>query len=384
MTLRPALTYKYNVHGENTEAVGSLKPPYLVLGNHSSVLDPFFLAKYVPGVIHYVVSDANFRNPIVNLGLSLVGSIPKTKAVSDTDTIRNIMRVTKNDEVVCIFPEGQNSWDGASLPIVYSTAKLIKILRVPVLVARISGAFLSKPRWARHSRRGRIVVRYDVAFNGKQLKEATVPEIDQRIRALLTHNEYDENRQRRQRFLGPARAEYMEIALFVCPSCDSIGTLESHGNILRCESCGYAVRVDLYGFFRAHRGELQFDNMHDWNLWQRDIFLKMLDAYHDSDDNTPFLFEEEVDIGRGFQDHPLVPVMRGSIALFRDRIDAESSDGMVLSFPFQDIRGANIQNRERLEFYVDETLYRIATCDPRCCTYKWDLAIRHLQNSEEK
>jgi 1-acyl-sn-glycerol-3-phosphate acyltransferase len=373
------MTRKFNVTGDNADAAMNLKPPYVVLANHSSVLDPFFLNKYIPGIIHYVVSDANFRNPVVNLGLSLVGSIPKTKAISDTDTIRHIMRVTRNRGIVGIFPEGQSSWDGASLPIVSSTAKLLKILKVPVLIGRLSGAFLSKPRWSRRSRRGRITIRYDIAFDAAQIKSATVSQIDERIRTLLTHNDFEANRTRRQRFVGRDRAEYMEIALFVCPSCESIGTLCSHGNVLRCESCGYAVKVDLYGFFRAHRGELQFDNMHDWNLWQSDVFVRQLDGYQESGEKTPFLFEEQVDIHRGFQDHPLEPVMRGSIALFGDRVDAEANDGTVISFPLDEIRGANIQNKERMEFYVNDTLYRVVSCDPRGCTYKWDLAIRHMQ-----
>ncbi len=383
-TLARLLTGHFHVRAENRELLKNLKPPYLLLANHISVLDPFFVGRFVPGIIHYVVSDANFRNPVVNFGLSLVGSIPKTKAMSDMDTIRNIMRVTKQGGIVGIFPEGQSSWDGASLPIVYATAKLIKVLKIPVVIAKLTGSFLTKPRWARRSRRGRIVVRYELAFTTGQLKAATVGEVDARVRSLLSHNEFQENRVRRQRFVGRERAEYMEIALFLCPSCESLGTLHSHGNVLRCESCGYAVRVDLYGFFASHRGELQFDTMHQWNVWQKEVFRKQLSAYGSSSEETPFMFEDSVDIQKGFQDQPLEPLLSGSIALYRDRIEAEEPGGRQRTFPLSAIQGANIQNKERLEFYVDDTLYRVVTRDPRGCTYKWDLAIRHMQENHGK
>ena len=44
------------------------------------------------------------------------------------------------------------------------------------------------------------------------------------------------------------------------------------------------------------------------------------------------------------------------------------------------IRGINVQNNERLEFYHGEDLFRLTPSDPRGCTYKWDLAVRHIQS----
>jgi len=89
------MTNRYSVTAENLDVVRNLRPPYLVLPNHTSVWDPFFVNKFIPGVIHYVVSDSNFRSRIVEFGLGLVGSIPKTKVMSDLDTVKNIMKVTR-------------------------------------------------------------------------------------------------------------------------------------------------------------------------------------------------------------------------------------------------------------------------------------------------
>ncbi|MFW5836345.1 MAG: lysophospholipid acyltransferase family protein, partial [bacterium] len=116
LTLGPWLARRYRVRTENLELVKRLRPPYLVLANHMCVWDPFFVNNFVPEVIHYVVSDANFRSKLVEFGLGLVGSIPKTKVMSDLETVKNIMKVKEAGGIVGIFPEGQNTWDGHTMP----------------------------------------------------------------------------------------------------------------------------------------------------------------------------------------------------------------------------------------------------------------------------
>ncbi|MFW6212580.1 MAG: lysophospholipid acyltransferase family protein [Spirochaetota bacterium] len=380
----PYLRKKFRVHAENSELVQRMRPPYLILPNHSSVIDPFFVGSHVPDVIHYVVSDANFRSPLVNFGLALVGSIPKTKAMTDMDSIKNIMKVTRQGEVVGIFPEGQSTWDGHSLPLFYSTAKLIKVLRVPVIVARISGAFLSKPRWARYARRGRVNVRFDVAFTSEQLKNATVPEVDAKINKMLEHDDYEYNRVVGQKFYGKRRAEYAEIALFICPSCKSISTLRSHRNLLSCGECRYAVRFGLNGFLQQKKGALKFDNLHDWNVWQREEFARRVEDFLLGAGETPLIVEHEVEISTGYKSQPLQTLMKARLELHQQTIEALGEHGQRLRLPIAEIRGINVQNKERLELYIGDDLYRIVPTNPRGCTYKWDLAVRLAHALQER
>jgi len=373
------MTSRYSVTAENLDVVRNLRPPYLILPNHTSVWDPFFVNKFIPGVIHYVVSDSNFRSKLVEFGLGLVGSIPKTKVMSDLDTVKNIMKVTKAGGIVGIFPEGQNTWDGHTLPMYYSTAKLAKLLRVPVLTARIAGAFLSRPRWSKTRRRGRVVIRYELAFTPKQLRESSVAEIDARLAELLEHDEFEYNRIHRQKFVGPDRAEYAEIALFTCPQCCSFHTLRSHGNVLECSGCGYAVRMDLYGFFQPVSGALRFDTMRAWNLWQVEELQKQLHAFVGNPDAGPIFTEKSVKVEIGYKSMPLEHYRTGAIELYPDRIELTPADAPTESFPLASIVGINVQNNERLEFYVNDNLFKITILNPRGCSYKWDLAVRHMQ-----
>ncbi len=383
-TLGPWLISRYRIRAENREIVRRLRPPYLVLANHTCVWDPFMLGLLVPQPIQYVISDATFRSRLVEFGLSLVGGIPKTKAMSDIDAIKNIMRVKEQGGVIGIFPEGQNTWDGHTLPLVHSTAKLAKLLRVPIVTARIAGSYFSKPRWSKRRRRGRVTIRFDMAFTPEQLKTTSAEAIDERIVDLLTHNEFEFNRRARVRFLGTDRAEYLERALFVCPSCRRIATLRSKGNDFTCTSCGYSVHYTLRGTFRPGNGELLFDNVREWNLWQIEEFKRQLTDYVAESPGTPFLREDDVRVQIGYKSMPLAPFHNGALELHEDRIVLHPESGTIAEFPVLGIRGANVQNNERWEFYSGADLYKITIRNPRGCTYKWDLAIRLMGAAEDK
>ncbi|HUX14187.1 MAG TPA: lysophospholipid acyltransferase family protein, partial [Spirochaetia bacterium] len=109
----------YRVRTKNFAVVRSLSSPYLILPNHMSFWDPFFLGALVPEPIYYVTSDANFRSRMLNYLLGLVGAIPKTKVLSDYETIRNILRVKRNGGIIGVYPEGRRTWDGTTLPLYY-------------------------------------------------------------------------------------------------------------------------------------------------------------------------------------------------------------------------------------------------------------------------
>lgn len=378
-TLGIWLRVHYRITTENQELIDGLKPPYLLLPNHASVMDPFMVNSRIPHPVHYVVSDASFRSRLVSFGLSLVGSIPKTKVMSDLETIKNIVRVKDRGGIIGIFPEGQSTWDGHSLPIYYSTAKLAKLLRVPVVTARVAGSFLSRPRWAKSDRRGRVSIRFDLAYTPEQLRQTPVEEIDRRIAEMLTHDEYDYNRVARVKFHGTNRAEYVERVLFVCPSCVHVGTLRSEGNELTCTNCGYQVHYGLMGFFRRGRGELRFETIRDWNLWQRAEFERQLRAYLAVPQTQPFLREAGVRTQIGYKSFPLAPFHTGTLELFADRIVLHPRTGEREEFPIAGVQGANVQNNEHWEFYEEADLFRITFLDPRGCTYKWDFAVHLMQ-----
>lgn len=378
-TVGPYLRWLFRVDPQNTELFDKLKPPYVVLANHACMLDPFMVNAWLPAPIHYVVSDSNFRSRLVDFGLSLVGSIPKTKALSDLDTVKNIVKIKMKKGIIGIFPEGQSTWDGHALPMVYSTAKLLKSLKIPVVVAKITGAYFSFPRWARGVRRGRVELHYHVGMTVAELKQSSVDQIYQRITELLDHDEFEAQRDRMVPFLGPRRAEYVERVLFNCPECKALDTLQSRGDLLGCTSCGYTVRFGVYGFFEPVSGPLYFETIRAWNLWQIENLSKRLDGMAQEGSREPIFSESDAIVRIGYKSSPLEPLDRGRLTCYLHRIVLSGAEEHT--FDIARIEGMNVQNMEHLEFYHEGNLYRVTLPSPRGNTYKWNAAVHHIQRS---
>ena len=161
----------FRVEGKNVNLAKALKPPFVIVSNHVSVLDPFILGSFLREPVYWITSDGNMRSRLMRALLTLVGSIPKSKSIPDIETVNwTVEVIRRRGGVVGIFPEGQQSWDGTTLPLVPSTAKLLKLLKVPVLAAVIKGGYSSLPRWTGARRRGRMEVEFKLLFGPEELK----------------------------------------------------------------------------------------------------------------------------------------------------------------------------------------------------------------------
>ncbi len=379
LTLGRYLTWRYNMAAENLELFERLSPPFLVLTNHTTFWDPFMVSNFVPHPIHHVTSDANFRNPVMRFFLGLVGSIPKSKQISDLETVKHIMRIRSRSGVIGIFPEGRRSWDGHTLQLIYSTAKLIKLLRIPVVTVLMKGAYLSLPRWTRHPRRGRLLLSFRLGLSSAEIASQSVEEIYGRLTGLLEHDEYSWQRENRIPFRGRRKAERLERTLFLCPRCQTMGAMESRGDRLACRACGGAVLYNEYGFLEAQGGPPPFETVRDWNLWQIERLQALLaEARQGGPDNRIFS-DGPVWLFRGYRSSPLKKLRLGDLTLYPDRAVFSPRQGRRIHFPLNEMSGVNIQNRERLELYLSNTLYRFLFIDPRVSAYKWMLSMNVLR-----
>ena len=51
----------------------------------------------------------------------------------------------------------------------------------------------------------------------------------------------------------------------------------------------------------------------------------------------------------------------------------------IISFRAKDLHAANVQNKEKLDFYYDSILYNIFDKKKRFSAYKWLVAIQQIQ-----
>jgi len=368
------LKKRFNVNIYNNKILG-IKPPYLVIGNHVGAWDPFLMSMGIADPIYFVISDAHFRNFWLRQVLKLVGGIPKSKHLADSGTIRAILSIIKRKGVIGLYPEGARNWDLKNVPVFYSTAKLIKSLKIPVISTVMQGAGLTRPRWARSSRTGIINMNYDILLRPEEINDMDVDSIYRKVVDGIHFNEYEWQKKNMIPFRGKNLAEYLDLFLVVCPRCKSICSLYSHGDHFTCRECNYSVRYDEYGFFTTEH-EKFFDSTQAWSEWQNAYLYELFSKDEYVTGKIPLFTDTKTKLFTGKRRGKLRKYnWLGKVELYFDRFDFIPEKGNRYSFPLDEISGMNVQNNNKFEFYYNNTLYRFKFTTQHKSVYKYELAI---------
>lgn len=373
-------TFFYRIKRKIPKEVTKLKPPYLILGNHVGFWDPFIVGDAFPHYVHFVSSDAAFRNPIFNFFLTRLGTIPKKKNMRDSQVIRDIVSVIRQGENVGIFPEAVRNWDGSSFPLDRSIIKLIRLLKVPVVVPILKGMNLFNPRWAPNLRRTKLEVDYTVLFTKDDIKNLDEDQLFEKLSETLKHDEVEHQKKYKNRIYSNKRAEFINHALYICPDCYAIDSFSAAGNDFKCSKCNYEIHIDGFGFFVVPSNKkLYFDNIRDWNKWQEPW---LLDYVKQKVENGFYgiLFEDELSNvfhtkSKGKPDF----IGIADIALYIDRIEINfvtDKDNLIINF--DDLQTINPQTGEKLEIYYQGEAYRITGNKNGVSALKWEVALNAI------
>lgn len=264
------LKFKYKINIENS-TVKYMKPPFIVLGNHPSSLDPFIIASSLyPHKINFLGTNFYFRNPILRPILRLGGIIPKVQAFKDTRAVRMMNKVISRGGILGICPEGRRSTDGSQYPINDAIAKLIKLYSVPVAAVVSHGAYLSLPRWSAFSHKGSIEVSVKEILTVEQIKKLSIEEIKHIVCSSLNYNDYEWNKVKNISYKHNKMAENIHFVLHECPSCGREKTMVSKNNRFYCSMCGNSALMDEYGLLHPESSScIIFEDAPKWLNWQR-------------------------------------------------------------------------------------------------------------------
>ena len=124
-----------------------IKPPYLVLGTHHSFTD-FYVTPLAlfPHRANYVSELEGFEY-YGEWIYRQAGCLGTRKFVDDMALIKNIKRVTDRGGILVLYPEARYANVGTSSKLPMSVAKLVKLLKVPVVTLNMKGNYLQSPIW---------------------------------------------------------------------------------------------------------------------------------------------------------------------------------------------------------------------------------------------
>ncbi len=226
----------YRFHPEKAQ-IG--KGPFLITANHNGELDPALLALSFSEHMYFVSSEHVFRKGFISwLLVYFFAPISRVKGMTDATAALNIIRHIKKGTNVCLFAEGNRSYNGVTGPIFPATGKLAKATGAPLVTYRFEGDYLTSPRWSKTTRKGYMRGYVVNVYSPEQLKQMTPEEVNDHIRADIWEDAFERQLKKPYEFKGKELAKVGKRAVFL-PKCGKTGTLHSEGDVFSC-TCAYA------------------------------------------------------------------------------------------------------------------------------------------------
>ena len=369
---------KYKITGNIAKNIVNLNEPYLLLANHVGKYDPFILSYFMKKPPNFISSDAIMRDKFIGSAFRGLGAIPKKKGIRDSQLIREIARVTQNGGAIALFPEGGRTWDGQTLFIDPSIAKLIKLLKVPVVTVKMKGAYFFNPRWSYKLRHAKHEIDFRLPIKKEQIKALSEDDIMQIINDNIVQDDIAYQRDKRVKIKSKHRAEYLGLILYQCPKCLSQSGFHAEGNSFSCKNCQDKLIVNDYGFYDSTDGKsIAYDNPKDWLAWQADNLVSDVNNALDKNQQTPLFTSELMQIEHAVGYKRMEPIGKGRISLFIDRIRISYNDDHK-DLPLEEVDYIGPQFLERLEITFQDEAYRLVNLDTREPGIKWEIAVNTI------
>ena len=246
-----------------------IKPPYLVLGTHHSFTD-FYVTPLAlfPHRANYVSELEGFEY-YGEWIYRQAGCLGTRKFIDDMGLIKNIKRVIDRGGILVLYPEARYANVGTSSKLPMSVAKLVKMLKVPVVTLNMKGNYLQSPIWNLKKRKEvRLHTDMTYALTAEDVKQMTVEEIYEKLSELLSYDEYQWQRDTKMKITYEKRAQGLHLPLYQCCNCKTEFRMNSKDDRIYCSCCGAGWSMDEYGTLKSEQSKEEI-YIPDWYEWQR-------------------------------------------------------------------------------------------------------------------
>lgn len=339
------IRWKYGIKIEPFRQQG--KRPYLIVMNHQTAYDQFFVALTFHRPVYYLASEDLFSMGWVSKLIRwLVAPIPIKKQTTDLQAVKTCIKVARQGGTICLAPEGNRTFHGKNVYMNPSIASLAQKLGLPLAIFRIEGGYGVHPRWSDVVRKGKMRSYVSRVIEPEEYKAMSRSELFDLIRKEL----YVDEAANTGSFRHPKNAEFLERAMYVCPWC-GLTSFESTGDIIRCTKCDRKLRhlptkeLEGIGFDFPHRF------VAGWYEWQQD-FINQTDLLALTD--AP-VYEEtaRLSLVHPYQ-HKDVLNPQATVRLYGDKI---TIDERVL--PFAETHAVVVLGKNKLNLYFGDELLQL-------------------------
>ena len=325
---------------------------YLILMNHTTAFDQFFVAMAFKGPVYYIATEDIFSLGWLSSVLRfLVAPIPIKKQTTDTRAVMNCMRIAKEGGTIALAPEGNRTYSGRTGYMNPAILSLVRALKMPVALFRIEDGYGVQPRWSDVRRRGGMSAGVSRVIEPEEYKAMSDEELFAEIQKDLC---VDENRVT-HKFHNRKSAEYMERAVYVCPWC-GLSEFESAGQEVTCKKCGRRVRYLPTKELEGVGFEFPFRFFGEWYDYQNE-FVRGIDLadYYD----TPMYCDKAKVSEVIVYERKQVLCEAASVTLYGNRVELRGENGFSVDLPFDEVKVVAVLGRNKLNVYHGEKIYQL-------------------------
>ena len=330
---------------------GDRNRPYLILFNHQTPFDQFFVCMAFKGPIYFVATEDIMSNGFVSKIIKwLIAPIPIKKQAGDFSAVMTMLRVAREGAAIAMAPEGNRTYSGKTEYINPAIAGLAKKMKLPIALYRIEGGYGMEPRWSNVTRRGTMKGYVHRVIEPEEYAQMTNDQLYEQICQGLYVNEGVAD----SAFRSNKKAEYLERAMYVCPFC-GLSKFESHGNEAECLTCHRKIS---YGEDKTITGvgyEFPFRFMTQWYDYQAD-FVNKLDLMRMTDEPV---FQDSAKMSEVIL-NKRKEVLRANarISLYGDRVVIDEGRADAMIFPFMEVTAVSVLGRNKLNIYHGSSVYQ--------------------------
>lgn len=378
--IRPiAIPILKSIYKFSCEVYPDLKGPYLVLANHNTDLDPGLVALSFPQQMYFVASEHVYRAGFASKVLRYVFEpIAKRKGTSDTVTVMKSIRALREGKNVCLFPEGQKSFNGRTGEIHLATGKLVKASKASLITYKLEGGYFTTPRWGYGIRKGKMHGSIVNIYNPETLEKLSAEEITDIIIKDLYEDAYEKQKENPIAYKGKNLAKGLEHSICVCQSCKKIDTLSSIKDKVFCNECGFSTTLDKYGYFAENS---KFKTVAEWDDFQQEELKKFVEDKKSS--NQTFLFENTDSTLKSVKaDHQEENLGTGTFSMFTDKFVFKTiQDGKenTIELLHKDIVDISMYGKQGLVFSDNQGNYYDLTSDKVRNVRKFIFCFKYLK-----
>lgn len=367
-----ALTAYFKYGFIPTPVKDSKKRQYIIVMNHATPFDQFFVGLSINRPVYYVATEDIFSLGFLSRLLEwAVAPIPIKKSTQDMNAIRNIMQVAKEGGTICIFPEGNRTYSGCTEYIKPAITKLIKMTGLPVVCLKLEGGYGVEPRWSTKKRKGKVTCRIAKILEPEDYKKMSADDFYKDITDTIFTDDAASGLSYECEKRSKYMAEYMERIVYICPNC-GLTHFKSEGNIIRCLKCNLEAEYTPDLKFKSISGLFPYTTLKEWyNAQEKFISNLDLSKYYEE-----AAFTESVSLYK--------------VRLYKSKIQISEHCDFTLygnrfvinnqELLFDDIKAVSVLGRNKLNIYYKDEVFQVKS-DERFNAVKYLHFYHHYKNT---